>query len=72
MVNPEKATMTIRGRGLYTGKVTKRFKIVYPLSKAKIVLPKKMTYKGKALKPKPTVRCLGQKLRLNKDLYPVI
>lgn len=66
-VNPGKATVIVTGTGYCRGTLSKTFKILFPMSKAKIAGISKQTYKGKAVKPQPAVTCLGKKLTLGKD-----
>ena len=50
------AKVVITGKGRYRGKITKTFKITYPVKKLKISGIKDKTYTGKALKQKITVK----------------
>ena len=65
-----KATLVVKGKGLYTGTITKSFKIVRKksLKKAQLRLPKK-TYKytKKAIKPAVKVKLGKKTLKKNVD-----
>ena len=54
-VKPGTATVTVTGKGDYTGSAKATFRILVPLSKCKLTV-KSQTYTGKALKPAVTVK----------------
>ncbi len=61
------ATATITGKGNYTGRISKTFKIsAANISKAKVAI-KAQTYTGKSLTPNPTVKVGGITLKKNID-----
>ena len=59
------ASLTITGKGDYTGSVTKTFKIKYPIEKARVSKIKSTVYTGKAIKPKITYA--GKTLKKGRD-----
>lgn len=61
------ATISIVGKGVYTGQINRTFKITYPISEAKVSAIGRRNYRGKAIEPKPTVTCLGKTLKLGRD-----
>lgn len=63
-----KATVTIKGKGNYTGSKKAAFRIRYNMAKAKIAKIGSQKYKkGKAIKPRVKVTYGGKTLKLNKD-----
>ncbi|HCT91451.1 MAG TPA: hypothetical protein DF613_08755, partial [Lachnospiraceae bacterium] len=63
-----KATVTIKGKGNYTGSKKATFMIRYNIAKAKIAKISNQKYKkGKAVKPSIKVTYGGKTLKLNKD-----
>ena len=65
-VKPGKATVTVKGKGNYTGSAKATFTIRVPLSKCKVTV-KSQTYTGKALKPAVTVKFGKTKLKKGTD-----
>ena len=65
-VMPGKATVTVTGKGNYTGSANITFLIRGPLSKCKLTV-KDQTYTGKALKPAVTVKFGSKKLKKGTD-----
>lgn len=65
-VKPGKATVTVKGKGNYTGSAKVTFAIRMPLSKCKVTV-KSQTYTGKALKPAVTVKFGKTKLKVGTD-----
>ncbi|MBR6338296.1 MAG: leucine-rich repeat protein, partial [Ruminococcus sp.] len=66
--NAGTATVTITGKGNYTGKVTKQFKInPTSISKATVSGLSSKTYTGKALTQKPTVKLGSKTLKAGTD-----
>ena len=61
------ATVTVTGRGAYSGTARATFKIRYDFSKAKVSKVGAKTYTGKAIKPNPTVKLSGVKLKKGTD-----
>jgi hypothetical protein len=63
------ATITVTGKGNYSGTLTKTFKVTSKsISKAKATIPKaSYTYTGKAIKPTVTVKLNGKKLKNGTD-----
>lgn len=62
-----KATVTIKGKGLYTGKVSKTFKINVPMKYVKVAKVSTQVPLNKTIKPKPTVKLGSKKLKLGRD-----
>ena len=65
-VKPGKATVTVKGKGNYTGSAKVTFAIRVPLSKCKVTV-KSQTYTGKALKPAVSVKFGKTKLKAGTD-----
>ena len=65
-VKPGKGTVTVTGKGSYTGSVKVTFKILVPLSKCKLTV-KDQVYTGEAVKPAVTVKYGAKKLKVNTD-----
>ncbi len=65
-VKPGTATVTVTGKGGYTGSAKVTFRILMPLSKCKLAV-KDQTYTGKALKPAVTVKYGGKALKKGAD-----
>ena len=66
--NAGTATVTIKGKGDYTGTVTASFKInPASLAKAKVAAIQARTYTGKAIKPAVTVTLSGKTLKKGTD-----
>ena len=65
-VKPGKATVTVKGKGNYTGSAKVSFAIRVPLSKCKVTV-KSQTYTGKALKPAVSVKFGKTKLKVGTD-----
>jgi len=66
--NVGKATVTITGKGDYTGTVTASFRIIpASLTKAKVAAIKAQTYSGKAIKPTVKVTLSGKALKKGTD-----
>lgn len=65
-VKPGTATVTVTGKGDYTGSAEATFRILVPLSKCKLTV-KDQTYTGKALKPAVTVKYGGKALKKGAD-----
>ena len=65
-VKPGKATVTVKGKGNYTGSAKVSFAIRVPLSKCKVTV-KSQTYTGKALKPAVSVKFGKTKLKMGTD-----
>ena len=65
-VKPGTATVTVTGKGGYTGSAKVTFKILVPLSKCKVTV-KNQTYTGKALKPAVTVKYGSKALKKGAD-----
>ena len=63
------ATVTIEGVGNYAGTIEKTFQIkaISNLSKATVTGIKDVTYTGKAITPKPTVKANGKTLKKDTD-----
>ena len=61
-INPGTATITVKGKGLYTGSKTITFKILGKASGFTVPSIADRTYTGKAIKPSPTIRFNGKKL----------
>ncbi len=55
-VNVGTATVTVTGKGYYTGSRSVTFKITKPVSALDVTAPKAQSYIGKALTPVPTVK----------------
>ncbi|HCT91453.1 MAG TPA: hypothetical protein DF613_08765 [Lachnospiraceae bacterium] len=63
-----RASVTVKGKGAYTGKKTLGFNIRYSLKKAKVAKIKNQVYKkGKAAKPAVKVTYQGKKLKKGRD-----
>ena len=63
-----RATITITGKGAYSGTITRTFNIAkVNLSKLSIPAIKKRKYNGKPWKPSPTVKVNGYSLKRNSD-----
>ena len=63
-----KATLTVTGKGNYSGSVKKKYTIVKAsLKKAKIKKIPAKTYTGKAICPKPVIKMNGKKLKKGRD-----
>jgi hypothetical protein len=65
-VKPGKGTVTVTGKGSYTGSVQATFAIRVPLSKCRLAV-KNQVYTGEAVKPAVTVKYGAQKLKVNTD-----
>ena len=65
--NQGTATVTITGKGNYTGSITRTFDIKYPLSKASIKKITTVNYTGESHTPDITVTYQGKTLKKNKD-----
>ena len=65
-VKPGTATVTVTGKGGYTGSAKVTFKILVPLSKCKVTV-KDQAYTGKALKPAVTVKYGSKALKKGTD-----
>ena len=65
-VKPGTATVTVTGKGDYTGSAKATFRILVPLSKCKLTV-KSQTYTGKALKPAVTVKYGSKALKKGAD-----
>jgi mannan endo-1,4-beta-mannosidase len=66
--NAGTATVTITGKGNYSGKITKNFKInSASISKAKIGSISNKAYTGKAIKPTPSVKLGSKTLKKGTD-----
>ena len=66
-VNLGTATITITGKGNFTGSRSVTFKIAKSVAKLTVTAPKAQTYTGKALTPKPTVKDGSKTLVLGTD-----
>ena len=65
-VKPGTATVTVTGKGDYTGSAKATFRILVPLSKCKLAV-KDQAYTGKALKPAVTVKYGSKALKKGAD-----
>ncbi len=65
-VKPGTATVTVTGKGDYTGSAKATFRILVPLFKCKLTV-KSQTYTGKALKPAVTVKYGSKTLKKGTD-----
>ena len=65
-VKPGKGTVTVTGKGNYTGAAQATFAIRVPLSKCRLAV-KNQVYTGEAVKPAVTVKYGAQKLKVNTD-----
>ena len=65
-VKPGTATVTVTGKGDYTGSAKATFRILVPLSKCKLTV-KSQTYTGKALQPAVTVKYGSKALKKGTD-----
>ena len=65
-VKPGKATVTVTGKGSYTGSAKVTFRILVPLSKCRFTV-KSQTYTGKALQPAVTVKYGSKVLKKGTD-----
>jgi len=62
------AKVTVKGKGKYTGTLTKTFRITpYKLKAANVTVKKQATYTGKAIKPKVTVKAGETALKKGRD-----
>ena len=61
------ASVTIHGKGRYTGSKKVTFRVAKPVSKLKVGKVANQTYTGTARTPKPSVKDGSKKLKLNKD-----
>ena len=66
-VNQGTGTVTIKGKGSYTGSVSRTFRIYYDIGKASAGKPGSFAYTGKEITPEPVLKYNKQTLRKGTD-----